>query len=69
MTCCSPVYPGQLVLNRIQAATQAIEALIALGYKSADAAKMVKSVAADGAATEQIIRLALRSTQRQKLPE
>jgi len=46
------------------AASQATEALIALGYKSSDAAKMVKSAALEAETTEQIIRVALRSTHR-----
>ncbi|MEM7207011.1 MAG: Holliday junction branch migration protein RuvA [Pseudomonadota bacterium] len=46
------------------AVSQACEALIALGYKPADAAKMVKSVAQADASVEQLIRLALQSTQR-----
>ncbi|MEM7293667.1 MAG: Holliday junction branch migration protein RuvA [Pseudomonadota bacterium] len=46
------------------ASAEALAALVALGYKSADAAKMVKAVAEPDASTEQIIRLALQSTQR-----
>ena len=45
------------------ASSQACEALIALGYKPVDAAKMVKGVAGQADTTEQIIRLALKSTQ------
>lgn len=45
------------------AAAQAEEALVSLGYKPADAAKMVRRVAKEGANTEDIIRLALQSTQ------
>ncbi len=44
------------------AASQATEALIALGYKPTDAAKMVKSAALKAETTEQIIRVALQST-------
>ena len=46
------------------AASQATEALIALGYKPTDAAKMVKSAALKAETTEQIIRVALQSTHR-----
>ncbi len=46
------------------ATAHATEALIALGYKSSDAVKMVKSAALEAGTTEQIIRAALRSTHR-----
>ncbi|TCO81963.1 Holliday junction DNA helicase subunit RuvA [Plasticicumulans lactativorans] len=39
-------------------------ALVALGYKPVDAAKMVKAVAADGLASEELIRRALQATLR-----
>ena len=45
------------------AASQAGQALVSLGYKPADAAKMVKSVARENASTEDIIPLALQSLQ------
>ena len=44
--------------------SQANEALLALGYRAADAAKMIKAVAGKADTTEEIIRLALQSTQR-----
>ena len=40
---------------------EATSALVALGYKPADAARMVKAVAADGLSSEQLIRAALQS--------
>ena len=39
----------------------AIEALIALGYSSTDAMRAVRSVAADGLNTEEILKLALKN--------
>lgn len=41
-------------------AAEAIEALMALGYKTAEASRLVKKVAQDELSTEQIIRLALQ---------
>jgi len=41
---------------------EAVSALVALGYKSAEATRMVDRVDADGASAEEIIRLALRGT-------
>ncbi len=55
---------GSVSTSPGNASSQACEALIALGYKPIDAAKMVKSVAGQAESTEQIIRLALQSTQR-----
>ncbi|MCP5141811.1 MAG: Holliday junction branch migration protein RuvA [Gammaproteobacteria bacterium] len=40
----------------------AVSALQALGYKPADASRMVKSVAEDGMGSEELIRLALKAT-------
>ena len=42
--------------------SEAVSALVALGYKAADATKMVKSVANDEATSEELIRSALQST-------
>jgi Holliday junction DNA helicase RuvA len=39
---------------------EAIEALVALGYKAIEAEKMVRSLASEGLSTEQIIRKALQ---------
>jgi Holliday junction DNA helicase RuvA len=41
---------------------EAVSALIALGYKPADASRMVRGVGSDGLASEEIIRVALKST-------
>ncbi|MCU7959820.1 MAG: Holliday junction branch migration protein RuvA [gamma proteobacterium symbiont of Bathyaustriella thionipta] len=40
---------------------EAVEALIALGYKPADASRMVQAVNSDGLRSDEIIRLALKS--------
>jgi len=50
----APAQPGE----------DAVSALIALGYKPADAARMVKGVQREGMATDQIIREALQSALR-----
>ena len=55
--------PGA-AFDRADAGTQAAAALVALGYKSSDAARMIKSVDATDASTEELIRQALQSTQR-----
>jgi len=39
---------------------ESIEALVALGYKFAEADKMVRSIFSDGMSTEELIRLALQ---------
>lgn len=44
---------------------EAYGALIALGYKPAEATKLIKGVAADNATTEEIIRRALQSAARE----
>ena len=41
---------------------EAETALVALGYKPQDAAKMLNKVAADGLSSEELIRQALRNT-------
>lgn len=46
------------------ATEDALSALVALGYKPGEAAKMVKSAAHDGMGTEEIIKVALQSTNR-----
>lgn len=46
------------------AVQEAISALCALGYKPADASKMVQAIPAEGKSCEQLIRLALQSTLR-----
>ncbi|MFC3679051.1 Holliday junction branch migration protein RuvA [Bacterioplanoides pacificum] len=45
-----------------QLLAEAEGALVALGYKPTDAAKMLNKVAADGLSAEELIRLALKST-------
>ncbi len=42
-------------------ASEAADALVALGYKSQDATRMVKAVEAEGATSEELIRAALRN--------
>ena len=44
-----------------QAHGEAFNALVALGYKPADASRMVRAVDAEGLGTEEIIRSALQS--------
>jgi Holliday junction DNA helicase RuvA len=59
----APAGPGRTPLpGGIQpgAVTEAAEALVALGYKPADANRMVQAVAIDGQSSEQIIRGALQ---------
>jgi len=46
------------VLNPVE---EAVSALVALGYKPADASRMVRAVDVDGLGTEEIIRSALQS--------
>ncbi len=46
------------VLNPVE---EAVSALVALGYKPADASRMVRAVDAEGLGTEEIIRSALQS--------
>jgi Holliday junction DNA helicase RuvA len=45
---------------KVGAKSEALEALIALGYKAAEADKMLKTLDIDGMTTEQIIRQALQ---------
>src|SRR5690606_30789585 len=40
--------------------SEALSALIALGYKPAESARLIQGIGADGKTTEQIIRLALQ---------
>ena len=59
----APAGPGRTALpGGIQpsASTEAAEALVALGYKPADANRMVQAVATEGQSSEQIIRGALQ---------
>ena len=57
---------GQSALKAIaapvDASSDAISALQALGYKPADASRMVKAVAEDGLGSEELIRRALKGT-------
>jgi Holliday junction DNA helicase RuvA len=45
---------------KVGAKSEALEALIALGYKAAEADKMLKTLEIEGMTTEQIIRQALQ---------
>ena len=59
----SPVLAGGAVSQQAESpASEAVSALIALGYKSTDAARMVKAVAADELSSEELIRAALQAT-------
>jgi Holliday junction DNA helicase RuvA len=46
------------------ASDEAYDALVALGYKPAEAQRLIKSVAADGRSTEDVIRAALQAAAR-----
>lgn len=46
------------------ASDEAYDALVALGYKPAEAQRLIKSVAADGKSTEDVIRAALQAAAR-----
>jgi Holliday junction DNA helicase RuvA len=59
----APAGPGRTALPggiQASAVTEAAEALVALGYRPADANRMVQAVAAEGQNSEQIIRGALQ---------
>jgi Holliday junction DNA helicase RuvA len=59
----APAGPGRDALPggiQASAVSEAAEALVALGYKPADANRMVQAVAAEGQNSEQIIRSALQ---------
>jgi Holliday junction DNA helicase RuvA len=48
------------VIHETSASDEAFGALVALGYKPAEVARLLKSVPTEGASTEEIIRLALQ---------
>ena len=48
------------VVHEASASDEAFGALVALGYKPAEVARLLKSVPTEGASTEEIIRLALQ---------
>ncbi len=48
-----------------RAAGEAVDALVALGYRPAEAARMIADVKAQGASTEEMVRAALRQAARQ----
>ena len=48
------------VIHEASASDEAFGALVALGYKPAEVARLLKSVPTEGASTEEIIRLALQ---------
>jgi len=50
-----------VVVQQHSPQSEAISALVALGYKQAEAEKRVKAIATDNASSEQMIRLALQS--------
>jgi Holliday junction DNA helicase RuvA len=57
---------GGAVAVVASAADDAVSALVALGYKPVEAARMVKAVAQDGLASEEIIRAALKAAAPQR---
>jgi len=52
---------GVAVTQNVSPKGEAVSALIALGYKSQEAERMVKAVVADGLVSEELIRLALKA--------
>ncbi|MBP6514114.1 MAG: Holliday junction branch migration protein RuvA [Steroidobacteraceae bacterium] len=58
-----PTLAGQTVTGA-GAQAEAFAALVALGYKPAEVSRLIKSVEAEGATTEDIIRSALRAASR-----
>ena len=50
----------QSMPSSLGARNEATEALVALGYKAAEADKMIRMIDAEGMSTEQIIRQALQ---------
>lgn len=63
----APLLPGakgKAPSQAPDASSDAISALMALGYKPAEASKLVQEVGGDGKSTEQIIRLALQKAVR-----
>ena len=57
----SPTTPGLAVARQNSPISDAVSALIALGYKPAEASRMVRNISSDGLATEEIIRLSLQA--------
>jgi len=53
---------GVVVSPRKDAVGDAVSALVALGYKAAEASRMVRAVKTDGLDSEAIIRAALQAT-------
>jgi len=60
----SPNKPRQSAFNSDNPTQEALSALIALGYKSTDASRMVRDISSEGKTSEEIIRLALQSAGR-----
>lgn len=57
---------GSIVGLRVEASpvSDAVSALMSLGYKAQEASQMVRAVEAEGLSTEEIIKIALKSTVR-----
>ncbi len=54
--------PGKLAAVQHDPVSEAIDALIALGYKPQEASRMVNALPAEGQSSEALIRLALKGT-------
>jgi Holliday junction DNA helicase RuvA len=62
----APTAPGMVVPAGSGPVDDAVSALVALGYKPNDAARMVRAVEGEGLASEELIRLALKGTIQKK---
>ena len=54
----------KLISDAVDPVSDAVSALIALGYKAQEASRMVRSIESDGLSTEEIIRLSLQGVMR-----
>ena len=57
----APTFPGISSTDTVDPIAEAVDVLIALGYKPPEASRMVRSVKAEGLSSEEIIRAALKA--------
>ncbi len=57
----APATDGSRIATKVDPASEAVNALMALGYKGNEASRLVRNVSGDGLSIEDIIRQALRS--------